>query len=71
MFGAIAFTVAIFALGALVIGLLMALAPIVSAWGATAIVAGGLALVALAFVLLAKAKWARMIALISDKDIDR
>lgn len=35
---------AVFFLGALVVGLLLALTPLVTAWGATAIVAGGLGL---------------------------
>ena len=66
--GLVAFTVAVFGLGALVVGLLMALAPIVTAWGATAIVAGGLFLIALILVLLAKSRWTKTLAAISDDD---
>lgn len=68
LFGVAALVVAVFGLGALVVGLLMALTPIVTAWGATAIVAGGLFLIALALVLLAKARWTRTLAAISDGD---
>ncbi|MEJ6009139.1 phage holin family protein [Novosphingobium aquae] len=68
LLGVVAFTVAVFGLGALVIGLLMALAPIVTAWGATAIVAGGLFLIALILVMMAKARWTRTLAAISDDD---
>lgn len=68
LFGLIALIVAVFGLGALVVGLLLALAPLVTAWGATAIVAGGLFVVALVLALVAKAKWSRMIALLSDRD---
>lgn len=68
LYGLIALIVAVFGLGALVVGLLMALAPLVTAWGATAIVAGGLFLVAVLLALLAKAKWVRMMALLSDRD---
>lgn len=66
LFGLIAFTVAVFGLGALVVGLLLALAPLVTAWGATAIVAGGLFLIALILVLMAKARWTKTVAAISD-----
>lgn len=68
LLGLVAFTVAVFGLGALVVGLLMALAPIVTAWGATAIVAGGLFLIAMILVLLAKARWTKTLAAISDDD---
>jgi hypothetical protein len=66
LFGLVAFTVAVFGLGALVVGLLMALAPIVTAWGATAIVAGGLFMISIVLVLLARSRWAKTIAAISD-----
>ncbi|MFM5929758.1 MAG: phage holin family protein [Novosphingobium sp.] len=68
LFGLVAFTVAVFGLGALVVGLLIALAPLVTAWGATAIVAGGLFAVALILILVAKARWSRMVAILTDKD---
>ena len=68
VYGLAGFVIAVFGLGALVVGLLIALAPLVSAWGATAIVAGGLFLAAVICVFVVKAKWARMMKLISDKD---
>jgi membrane protein implicated in regulation of membrane protease activity len=68
LFGLAALIVAVFGLGALVVGLLMALAPLVTAWGATAIVAGGLFLIALLLVMLAKSRWTRTLAAISDDD---
>ncbi len=67
LYGLVALVLAVFALGALVVGLLIALTPLVTAWGATAIVAGGLALVALLCVMLAKAKWTRAKAAIAEK----
>lgn len=47
LFGLFALIFVIFALGALTVGLLLALTPLVTAWGATAIVFGGLGLAAL------------------------
>lgn len=67
LYGLVALVLAVFALGALVVGLLMALAPLVTAWGATGIVAGGLALAALLFVILALAKWKRAKAAIAER----
>ncbi|MFM5908518.1 MAG: phage holin family protein [Novosphingobium sp.] len=68
LLGVVAFTIAVFGLGALVVGLLLALAPLVTAWGAMAIVAGGLFLIALICVLLARSRWNRMVASLSGKD---
>lgn len=51
LFGVGAFVLGFFALGALTVGLLLALTPLVTAWGATAIVVGGLALAALVCVM--------------------
>ncbi len=51
------FVLAVFALVALVVGLVIALIPLVTAWGATAIVAGGLLLLALLCLLAAKRRW--------------
>lgn len=55
----VAFVFAVFALVALVVGLLLALAPLVTAWGATAIVAGGLLLLAAFCALRARRRWTR------------
>ncbi|MBC2664759.1 phage holin family protein [Novosphingobium flavum] len=68
LFGLIALIVAVFALGALVVGLLMALATLVGPWWATLIVAGGLAVVALAFALAAKSGYSRAMRLILPRD---
>lgn len=56
---AAAAALAVFALGALTVGLLLALTPLVTAWGATAIVAGGLALAGLLCVKAAGRRWQR------------
>lgn len=69
LFGLIALIVAVFGLGALVVGLLLALTPLVTAWGATAIVAGGLFIIALVLILVAKARWAKTLAAISDDEV--
>lgn len=63
--GLAAFVVAVFALVALVAGLLMGLSGLVGPWWATAIVAGGLVLAAVVAVLLARAHWRRMIGRIT------
>ncbi len=68
--GLAAFVIAVFALGALVVGLLIALAPVVTAWGATAIVAGGLFLVAIVCVLIARSHWQRMMQAFSPTDLE-
>jgi hypothetical protein len=65
--GLVAFVLAVFALVALVVGLLLALTPLVTAWGATAIVAGGLGLLALLSALRAKRRWARAQAVIAGE----
>ena len=51
IYGVAAFVLAFFALGALTVGLLLALTPLVTAWGATAIVVGVLALAAFGCVM--------------------
>ena len=54
IYGLIALGLAHLALVALVVGLVIALTPLVSAWGATAIVVGVLAIVAVVFAFKAK-----------------
>lgn len=61
LLGLCAFTFAVFALGALTVGLLIALTPLVTAWGATAIVAGLLALGAAVCLRTALRAWRRMV----------
>lgn len=58
IFGVIAAALAHLALVALVVGLVIALAPLITAWGATAAVAGLLAVVALVFARKAQRKFA-------------
>jgi len=63
-----ALIVAIFALVALVAGLLMGLSSLVGPWWATAIVAGGLILVVLGAVMVARAGVSRIARLFSSGD---
>ncbi|MFT4027093.1 MAG: phage holin family protein [Novosphingobium sp.] len=65
--GALGLLLLCLALVALVVGLLLALAPILTAWGATAAVTGGLILLALAAALWARASWRGLTDLIDDK----
>lgn len=60
IFGVVAFVLAFFALGALTVGLLLALTPLVTAWGATAIVVGALALGAFACLIAASRRIRRL-----------
>jgi len=55
-----AFVLAFFALGALTVGLLLALTPLVTAWGATAIVVGVLLIAAFACLLTITRKVAHL-----------
>lgn len=67
---ALAAALGFFALMALVMGLLLALTPLLTAWGATAIVCGGLAMIAFVLVRLAVARWTRMSVTLSDEGDD-
>lgn len=58
LFGALAGVLAVFALFALVVGLLLALTPLVTAWGATAIVVAALGLGAALAARIAARRWA-------------
>lgn len=60
LFGVFALMFVIFAIGGLTVGLLLALTPLVTAWGATAIVVGLWVLIALGCVRAAMGAWARM-----------
>jgi hypothetical protein len=53
---------------ALLFGLILALSPLVTAWGATAIVAGGLGLLAVLAGLAALVKWRSLSAALSDDE---
>lgn len=59
LYGIVAAVLAVFGLGALTVGLLLALTPLVTAWGATAIVAGTLFLIAFICMKLAGARLKR------------
>jgi hypothetical protein len=61
IYGLVAAVLAFFALSALTVGLLLALTPLVTAWGATAIVVGGLVLAAMACVMAAAARVRRLL----------
>ena len=70
IFGALAAALVLFALLALTVGLLLALTPLVTAWGATAIVTGGLVLAAALCAGAASGRVRRLKALLgagSDK----
>lgn len=67
LLGAVALVLAFFALMALVVGLVIALGPVLSPWGAMAVVTAALLLIAVTFALLAKARFTRMVATISDR----
>ena len=66
IFGVVAFVLAFFALGALTVGLLLALTPLVTAWGATAIVAGALVLGAFSCLLAANRRISRLRQVLGD-----
>jgi hypothetical protein len=67
MLGALAAVLVFFALMALTVGLVIALTPLLTAWGATAAVFAGLLVVAGLFALLAASRWKRMAATLADE----
>lgn len=60
LYGVVAFALLHLALVALVVGAIFALSPILSPWGATAVVVGALALCGIVFAMMAKSRFARM-----------
>lgn len=62
--GAVAILLAMLALVALVVGLVFALTPVLTAWGATAVVTVALVLLALVMALWARASWVALAALL-------
>lgn len=66
LLGLAALTIAVFGLGALVVGLLLAVATLTGPWLATLIVAGGLFAVAGICVLAAKLGWSRTVGLLRE-----
>lgn len=57
-----------FALMALTVGLLLGLTPLITAWGATAVVVGLLVVAALASVSLASRRWSAMRATLAEPE---
>ncbi len=62
-FAAAAVVLGVFALFALMMGVLLGLTVLVGAWAATGIVVGTLILVAVLFLIAARARWRRMMTL--------
>lgn len=67
LLGVFAAVLVFFSLMALTVGLVIALTPVLTAWGATAAVFGGLLIVAGVFALLALSRWKRMTAMLADE----
>lgn len=62
--GALALLLVALALVGLVVGLIIALTPLITAWGATGVVVGALLVLALILALWAKSSWKRLAELI-------
>lgn len=67
-FGGLALAFLLFALLALTVGLLIALTPLLTAWGATAVVTGGLLLAGALAGLTARQRWRAMTGAITETD---
>lgn len=65
--GLLAAVLVFFALMAVTVGLVFALTPLITAWGATAVVAGTLLAIAAALALGAARRWKRMTSLLIDE----
>lgn len=65
--GLLAAALVFFALMALTVGLVIALTPLITAWGATAVVAGGLLIIAMLLGYSAARRWRRMSTLLSGE----
>ena len=66
LFGGLALILLFFVLMALVMGLLLALTPLIGAWGALGAVVGGLLFGAIIAALIANSRWTRTAALIAE-----
>jgi len=66
IYGVVALALVHLALVGLVVGLVIALTPLITAWGATALVVGVLVTVAVFFALKAKGKFASISAALSE-----
>jgi hypothetical protein len=69
--GALAAALVLFALMALALGLVLGLAPMLTIWGATAVVVGGFLLVAFVLAGSASAKWRRMVRMLGSDETGR
>lgn len=67
-YGIAAVLIAFIGILALAIGLIIALAPLVTAWGATAIVAGVILIIAIWLALTAARNWSSMIDALGSKE---
>lgn len=67
LYSAVAALLGVLALMGLTVGLIIALTPYLTAWGATAVVVLGLLLVAFLLVKSATGRWQRMMATLSDE----
>lgn len=65
--GGIALLLVALALVALVVGLVFALTPVLTAWGATAVVTVGLLVLAMVAALLARSRWVKLTSLLADE----
>jgi uncharacterized membrane protein YqjE len=66
--GVVAAVLVFFAVMALVVGSVIALVPVLTAWGATAAVTGALLLLAVILLLVAKSRISTMKRVLSDED---
>jgi len=64
----LAAVITIFAIFALAMGLILALTPLITAWGATAVVVGLLAVTAIFCIMSSGRGWKRMMAVLAEKD---
>ena len=69
LLGALGIAFVLLALIGLTVGLILALTPLITAWGATAVVVGLLLLGALLAVRTAAKRWSRMMAAVSEEPI--
>jgi hypothetical protein len=67
LLGLLAGVLVFFALMALTVGLVIALTPLITAWGATAVVFGGLLIAAGICAMMALGTWKRMMTALSDE----
>jgi uncharacterized membrane protein len=70
-FAALAAVSAWFAMIALVVGLVIALAPLLTAWGSTGVVTAVLLVIGLVFWRIAMKRWQRITSLLTDEDSAR